>query len=78
MRLSKKGHSFDRLLEYLESAFQLEGAWSLKYSIRCIIVVSIDRSIVHRMKNGRDLVTYHESYLVLVPPYSSLRHRLYT
>ena len=42
-----------------------------------VIVVSIDRLIMRRMKNGRDLVTYRESYLVLVPLYSSLHHRLY-
>ena len=32
-----------------------------------VIVVSIDRSIIRRKKNGGDLVTYHG---VLVPPYS--------
>ena len=30
-------------------------------------MVSIDRSIIRRIKNGHDLVTYHG---VLVPPYS--------
>ena len=30
-------------------------------------MVSIDRSIMRRMKNGYDLVTYRESYLVPVP-----------
>ena len=34
-----------------------------------VIVVSIDRSIIHRMKNGHDLVTYRG---VPVPPYSSV------
>ena len=33
--------------------------------------VSIDRSIVHILKNGSDLVTYRKSHLVPVPPYSS-------
>ena len=27
----------------------------------------MSQSIVRRVKNGRDLVTYHESYLVPVP-----------
>ena len=34
-----------------------------------VIMVSIDRSIIHRIKNGRDHVTYRG---VLVPPYSSV------
>ena len=71
-----KGAWFRSIIEYLESAFQIEGVWSLMQR-GCVIMVSIDRSIMRRMKNGRDPVTYHESYLVLVPPYSSLRHRLY-
>ena len=44
-----------------------------------VIVVSIDRSIMHRIKNRRDLVTYREDtgidtgcYLVLVSLYSSV------
>ena len=32
-----------------------------------VIVVSIDRSIIRRIKNGRDLITYRK---ILVPPYS--------
>ena len=33
------------------------------------MVVSIDRSIIRRIKNGRDVVTYRG---VPVPPYSSV------
>ena len=32
-------------------------------------MVSIDRSIIRRIKNGRDLVTYRR---VPVPPYNSI------
>ena len=60
---------FRLIIEYVESAFQIEGVWSMKYSwckrgvsrAGCVIVVLIDRSIMRRMKNGRDLVTYREA-----------------